>query len=897
MRDFSGEMRLSPNVVDAATVIAAEKDQIAARRARVAPQAPAGLFGVSFSGGGIRSATLHLGILQGLARRGLLPYFDYLSTVSGGGYIGAWLHGVIRRYGRGDPCQILNLLSRPDQSPPHDSEHDPIAFLRKFSSYLAPDLGLFSADAWVILIIWLRNIALNLTILFPFAAAITLALLEIGYVRAWVNWPVEWVAAIAAALVLAVVFVVGNGVWHVVRKEDCRRDHLPPRPTRDGIGPAVLSTSLMMLASTLLACLSPLLGPARWVLPPLFATLLVLFLALEIEGGFLACYAQRHTRSSGGWLLLVLFATVSAAVTAAMFYGMMCWIKSWNPVSEQASWRVLAWGPPLLMLVVLAGAGLLIGLMGVDFPDFGREWLSRIGAFLAIGAFAWASLYAVMIFGPYWMAWLAVYYGKTAFALASGWAGTTLAGVLSAYSARTGGNAKNGDGKILEVIARIAPPVFMVGFLMLAAAAVHAGIAAWSGNLCASDFVDAYWCALDGQESSPVSLAMLGAAIAVMMFMQWRVNINEFSMAHFYKNRLVRCYLGASRGMRRRGSLLTGFDPCDDLEITSLLADPGKPGEYPYYGPYPIINTTINLNTGSEMAKRERRGSSFVFTPLYSGYVPPRSAEEVEFSEVEGAPPRGYRATHGYAEPFGPQIGTCMAISGAAANPDMGFHTSAPVAFLLTVFDVRLGWWLGNTRFDQPSAKPGPTFALHPLLSELFAQTDARSKFVNLSDGGHFENLGLYELVRRGCRYIIAGDGDQDNDYTFESLGGAVRKCRADFGVEIDIDPQGIRPHGQWSRTHYAVGRIHYPDGTLGWLLYLQSSMTGDEPADVMQYKASHPDFPQETTANQFFTEDQFESYRRLGLHIADSAFAKVSVVRPGDPEWMEKLFESLATP
>jgi hypothetical protein len=255
-----------------------------------------------------------------------------------------------------------------------------------------------------------------------------------------------------------------------------------------------------------------------------------------------------------------------------------------------------------------------------------------------------------------------------------------------------------------------------------------------------------------------------------------------------------------------------------------------------------------------------------------------------------------------------------MAISGAAANPNSGYATTNAMAFLLTVFDARLGWWLGNPRWRKSSRRPGPGFALGSLLAELFAQTTARSKFVNLSDGGHFDNLGLYELVRRRCRYIIVGDGEQDGDLTFGSLGGAIRKCRADFGVEIAIDPRPIRLTAGRSTTHCVVGTITYPetdpvrpatmtgqngaDGpgavkeatgrARGWLLYLKSSLTGDEPADVIEYQSRHAGFPHQSTADQFFSESQFESYRRLGLHVFRDAFEGV-LPKAGDvTRWKE---------
>src|SRR5581483_7371321 len=125
--------------------------------------------GVCFSGGGIRSATLNLGILQKLTDLGFLPAIDYLSTVSGGGYIGSWLHGVIRNRCAGDPREALKVLEPPENRP-HDDDRpdgDPISFLRKYSSYLAPELGLFSADFWSILVIWTRNIFLNLLMIVP----------------------------------------------------------------------------------------------------------------------------------------------------------------------------------------------------------------------------------------------------------------------------------------------------------------------------------------------------------------------------------------------------------------------------------------------------------------------------------------------------------------------------------------------------------------------------------------------------------------------------------------------------------------------------------------------------------------------------------------------------------
>jgi hypothetical protein len=168
---------------------------------------------------------------------------------------------------------------------------------------------------------------------------------------------------------------------------------------------------------------------------------------------------------------------------------------------------------------------------------------------------------------------------------------------------------------------------------------------------------------------------------------------------------------------------------------------------------------------------------------------------------------------------------------------------------------------------------------LRELLYELLGMTTDRREWVYLSDGGHFENLGIYELVRRRCRFIIACDAGQDGSVTFGDLGNAIEKCRSDFGIDIEIDVSKIRPGAgrTTSEWHCAVGSIRYDrqhrGEVAGTLLYIKSSLTGDEPTDVLRYAAEHPAFPHESTSDQFFDESQFESYRALGYHIAHEVF------------------------
>ncbi len=217
----------------------------------------------------------------------------------------------------------------------------------------------------------------------------------------------------------------------------------------------------------------------------------------------------------------------------------------------------------------------------------------------------------------------------------------------------------------------------------------------------------------------------------------------------------------------------------------------------------------------------------------------------------------------------GVSLGTAMAISGAAVNPNMGYNSSPLVTLLMTLFNARLGWWLGNpgTPGEATWRRNGPLFSLGPLISEAFSVTDDDRRYVNLSDGGHFENLGLYEMVRRHCHLIVAVDASADPKCEFEDLANAIRKIRIDFGIAITLDTSAIHPDKGDPRAHWAEGVIHYRDGAPGRLVYFKPVLTGDEENDVRNYKEVSKDFPHESTLDQFFSESQFESYRVLGLH------------------------------
>ena len=292
--------------------------------------------------------------------------------------------------------------------------------------------------------------------------------------------------------------------------------------------------------------------------------------------------------------------------------------------------------------------------------------------------------------------------------------------------------------------------------------------------------------------------------------------------------------------------------------------------------PLHIINIALNLVGGKELAWQERKAQPFTVSQLHAGSYN-----------------LGYREVRKYAisrqQNGALSLGTSLAISGAAVSPNMGYNSSPPVTFLLSLFNVRLGWWLGNPgeAGRRTYAKPSPFFAPRPLIAETLGMTDSQHPYIYLSDGAHFENLALYEMVRRRCHFIIVSDAGADGNFNFDDLGNALRKIRIDMGVPIKfLRDMPIQPRAKTDalfaqkgkdedkRKYCALARIHYSevDGNNpkqdGWLLYIKPTVYGAEPSDVQNYAKAHPDFPHETTGDQMYSESQFESYRALGEYV-----------------------------
>jgi hypothetical protein len=261
----------------------------------------------------------------------------------------------------------------------------------------------------------------------------------------------------------------------------------------------------------------------------------------------------------------------------------------------------------------------------------------------------------------------------------------------------------------------------------------------------------------------------------------------------------------------------------------------------------------------------------------------------------------GFRDSRDYGGKDGISIGTAAAISGAAVSPNMGYSSSPVTAALLTLFNVRLGWWLGNPGIAGTGTyrRSEPRFSLSPLLSEALGQADDCSPYVYLSDGGHFENMGLFEMVLRRCKVIVVSDAGADPDYQFADLGGAVRKIRIDLGIPIEFDEMPIRKPGsaEGPGRYCAVGRIEYsavdgPTVADGVLLVFKPVLLGNEPRDVLNYGAQDRLFPQQPTVDQFFGESQFESYRQLG-YFAVRSVASARAQEAGDRSWADSFVKA----
>jgi len=866
-----------------------------------------------FSGGGIRSATFGLGVVEGLARNGLLKRFDFLSTVSGGGYLGSWLSAWIARRRReltaaGSPADAAvqkveeQLRGRP--ASPLEPEPEPVRYLRSYSRYMSPRLGLLSADTWTLVAIFLRNLFLNWMVLLPLMAAalmvprVSVILVRLGE-RPWFQAREGW---ILPATFWASIFCGMIAIAYITLNRTGVEEHraIPPHLRGQKWFLLLCLTPLYLMAvliSLFWAWRQSLPHPfpglrfLGWVIPPLPS--FVLYGVLLHLGGFLLSRIWVRRRRVRGELLVIL-STGALGGGGAYIAASNLFPRIFDrPLTAEL---FACFAAPLLLFLFLAAATLFVGLSSYFTNDADREWLARAGAWMLIAILVRAAFAAIVIFGPDALVQLAVWFSSI-----GGVAGlVTLVLGRREQSQQARPEAPERRRSLASLALSAAAPVFTLFLLFVLSLATTLAIyevteAIEPGHVWPSQggVLPDVALLMDVVYGSPWwAVALVFAAlVTVGCVMGWFVDINRFSLHAAYRDRLIRAYMGASRGGRRRPHPFTGFDEDDNLGMSDLRGN----------RPFHVVNMTLNLVGGDDLAWQDRKAETFTATPLHAGSFRLGYRDVKEYGQR-----RDGRAAL--------SLGTSMAISGAAASPNMGSYSSALVTFLLALFNVRLGRWLGNPgkAGEDTWNTPGPRFAPSPLFAEAFGLTDDQHPYIYLSDGGHFENLGLYEMILRRCHFVVVSDGAADPALSFQDLGNAVGKVRTDLGVPIRFERILMRPRPKNAETYDlrsgeergsaqpygALGRICYscvdrtPDGGPapdGFLLYVKPSLNGTEPVDVFNYARLHPTFPHESTANQLYSEQQFESYRELGSHAMGTILAGL----PPEAS-IEELFEKV---
>jgi hypothetical protein len=945
-------------VVDFTAVFDSERSCIAVRRARLQnessptqvgtkpPAAPppldTNLVGLALSGGGIRSAAFCLGVLQALdavrcvkpptAKAGaagepqrpsapltLLERVDYLSTVSGGGYIGCSLAaGLSNRDGK---FPFPSELTRKDES-------DSIKHIRDNSNYLFPDgvLDFFPNCA-----IYLRGLFANFVIVLPFLlAAATFTIYcsphkeELSKPKFYnaVTGKISWLSSYAqifdnfaftrlalSVLGLLLLFwslysivgkITGLPVWKAISrfiKERWSRfkQKIGPAWTWLGTVRSKVWSWLQSAARSHPTIMSPIMNVLAWQDPP--------------EDGRLSEVDSRWAKF-GGWMLIVVAVCAISEVQPLILQWLFEHVA--QPAADAA--KSATGGQPVaaapsfnayisVLVGVLTAIASVVGLLADDLAKVSK-YFSRATGWLAraVGGGSRLIIYIASAALPLtlWILYL----------LLSFW------GISN--------KEKFGEREF-------AAPDWLLGLATSLKAGIHTLIANvpflnWALDILRALPIVSYlaklidW-AIGGLDAVlntvAISTSTVGALYfligVVLLLLSMLPTLNANSLHRLYRDRLSNAFIFYEPLLSRWGGFISlvsrafGFvrgllpgdkklqskpedsqevddgkiRPLDRFKLTELKAR---------FSPYLIVNTALNIQGSKYVNRRGRNADFFMFSRNYTGseatkYV---ATQQMEWLTADL------------------NLATAMAVSGAAASSNMGSQTIRPLTPTLTILNIRLGYWLRNPNASvrgwiRALARILETANVY-VFKEMFGLLNELSYNVYLTDGGHIENLGIYQLLKRRCKLIIAVDAEEDAAMNFESLVKLQRYARIDLGVRVDLPWQEIRtatlatgksiadnspdvPSYLHNGPHCAVGVIEYSKTERGYLLYIKSSLTGDENDYIIDYKRRNPTFPHETTGDQMFTEEQFEVYRALGFHAAYGAFADadgIATLAPG---------------
>ncbi|HET9360647.1 MAG TPA: hypothetical protein VFO58_12930 [Vicinamibacterales bacterium] len=736
--------------------------------------------GLALSGGGIRSATFNLGLLQSLARLGILRHVHYLSTVSGGGYVGGfWTAWLARRGMKAGESHF------PLGGDHRGGERAEVRHLREFSRFLLPRMGLRQTEFWAVVMTIVGGLLPSLVA----ALAVLVIAWSVWIVLVWAlagpdPWGYLWFGAAFAAF-----FLVTELFWRRTNKALWADD----KTTRSDIvewvgygGGALVSVAAVVWMWMLRDSWLPdaLLSDQRLPLgTALFGPSVVLVACFVGLVGIRTLVVRFARGSSGYGLSFLVGIERSLSRVAAM-------------TALSTALSIAGWATALLQNFAIPGT---IGTAGLA------------------SLFAWARK------------WLAEPIKETR--------GTKLLDMATAW------------------LKRATPRVLATLVLILLFLLVGIGLR---------------WILQDGNVNWQRYSLALGTSLGILLLTAWWFDPARVGLHEFYRSRISRCYLGASNteGFKTERDRVArnrhvSERPGDDLTLGQLRDAKVRPIH--------LVCTAANDLSGDHLATLYRGAKSAVLS--VNGISIGNQAAPLDYVRFSAA----------------------LTASAAAFNSEMGrvsMNLGPAVAFLMSTLNLRLGLWVPHPQNPYRSDYwlPGRFF-----IFELLGLSRTDRQHLHLSDGAHFENLGLYELVRRHCRYIIVSDCGEDQSVTFDDLANVLRRVREDFGVEIEVDVDPLRPDEDGiARQHAVMGTIHY-DGyngvDKGTLLLFKPSLTGDEPPDVLQYRSRNTRFPHESTGDQFYDEAQWESYRRLGEHAGyvSLAFSESDVHE--NPDFTDRLF------
>jgi hypothetical protein len=349
----------------------------------------------------------------------------------------------------------------------------------------------------------------------------------------------------------------------------------------------------------------------------------------------------------------------------------------------------------------------------------------------------------------------------------------------------------------------------------------------------------------DAEAHQLILVGIIAGLALISLLLLWLIKTHEFTAHRVHRSRIVRNYLAAAA---------SSVPDADDGDIDlGSLAEPTFAA-----GPYPLFGAALEVAEIGADSSAELRRVPFLFSPLYSGFDV-SSTRESKYGVAEA-----YRPSNVLGG--GISLATAIAISQPIRRRSFR-PPSAAAAMLWTIFNMRDGRYMGNPTQD--------TWSEHgPLVEPIYALREGdlatEAPFVRPSPSEDFDNLGIFQLVKRRCRFIIACDSTNDPDFAFQDLGDTIRRCLTELGVEIQMDlgPLGRTPAS--STAHCQIAQIRYPTGEEGMMVYIKPSLTGDEPTSLVQHARVHPEFPATEVTGRFNVSD-FESYRGLGQHIVES--------------------------